>query len=207
MKHTKSFLLVVALLSSLQIFAQKEQTVVGERGLGFSGIWGGYKHQLTQFGDQTSYANGGFFGLEFGKALFLGWGHYSLINDVKWDNIQTQNFDMKWQPFILQYGFQNYKPIHPQIGFEVGPGRIDYADTKDRILVMQPSAGVEINILRWMHLGIDGGYRFVSDANAPGLTNTDLSGWYGQATLKFGFSWGRYHKKVAEKNKKSHFEG
>ncbi|MBK6997444.1 MAG: hypothetical protein IPH31_21995 [Lewinellaceae bacterium] len=80
---------------------------------------------------------------------------------------------------------------------------MDFNDTKDdRILVMQPSAGVEINVFRWFHLGIDGGYRFVSDATTPGLDNEYLSGWFGQATLKFGFSWGNYrHKKGAKQPK------
>jgi hypothetical protein len=205
MRHTKSLLLAIALLSSVQMFAQKEETVIGSRGLGFSGIWGGYKHQLTQFGDKTSYVNGGFFGLEFGKALLIGWGNYTLIDEFKWDGIENQQFDMRWRPFLLQYGIKNYKSIHPQVGFEIGRGRVELGDAKDRVLVMQPSAGVEINVFRWFHLGVDGGYRFVSDSSIPTLTNDQLSGWYGQATLKFGFSWGRYrHKKAPAKP--SHYE-
>lgn len=205
MKHTKSLLLALALLSSFQLFAQKEETVIGSRGLGFSGIWGGYKHQLTQFDNKTSYINGGFIGLEFGKALLVGWGRYSLIDQFKWDGIQNQEFDMRWHPFVLQYGIKNYKAIHPQVGFEIGRGRVELGDTKDRILVMQPSAGVEINVFRWFHLGLDGGYRFVNDSSIPALSNESLSGWYGQATLKFGISWGRYHKKKAA-GKPMHYE-
>jgi hypothetical protein len=205
MKYTKSFFLAIALLSSLQMFAQKEETVIGERGLGFSGLWGGYKHQLTQFGDKTSYVNVGFFGFEFGKSLLIGWGNYSLIDQFKWDGIQNQEFDMKWRPFLLQYGIKNFKSIHPQVGFEIGRGRVELGDTKDRVLVMQPTAGVEVNIFRWFHLGLDGGYRFVSDASIAGLSNEALSGWFGQATLKFGFSWGRYRTKKAE-NKPKHYE-
>ena len=205
MRYNKSFFLAIALLSSLQMFAQKEETVIGERGMGFSGIWGGYKHQLTQFGNTTSYVNGGFFGFEFGKSLLIGWGNYSVIDEFKWDGIQNQQFDMKWHPFLLQYGIKNFKSIHPQVGFEIGRGRIDFGDTKDRVLVMQPSAGLEVNIFRWFHLGVDGGYRFVSDSSIAGLSNEDLSGWFGQATLKFGFSWGHYrHKKAASKPK--HYE-
>ncbi|MBK6997443.1 MAG: hypothetical protein IPH31_21990 [Lewinellaceae bacterium] len=60
MKHTKSILLAFALLYSFQIFAQKEETVIGDRGLGFLWYLGGYKHQLTQFGNTNSYVNGGF---------------------------------------------------------------------------------------------------------------------------------------------------
>jgi hypothetical protein len=205
MKHTRSFFLALALLSSISMFAQKEETVIGSRGLGFSGIWGGYKHQLTQFNNTTSYVNGGFFGLEFGKSLLIGWGNYALIDEFKWDGIQNQEFDMRWRPFLLQYGFIPFKAIHPQIGFEIGRGRVELGDSKDRVLVMQPSAGVEINVFRWLHLGLDGGYRFVSDVSTPGLSDEALSGFYGQATLKFGFSWGRYRSKKAPAKPK-HYE-
>jgi len=204
MKHTKSFLLALALLSSFQMFAQKEETVIGDRGLGFSGLWGGYRHQLTQFGDKTSYVNGGFFGFEFGKALLVGWGNYSLIDQFKWDGIQNQQFDMRWRPFLLQYGIKNHKPFHPQVGFEIGRGKVDLGEISDRILVVQPSAGLEINIFRWFHLGLDGGYRFVSDSSLPGLSDADLSGWYGQASLKFGYSFGSYHEKKSEKKPKTY---
>jgi hypothetical protein len=198
MKHTKSVLLALLLLGSINILsAQKEETVVGSRGLGFSGIWGGSKHQLTQFGNsgKTSYVAGGFFGLEFGKALLVGFGHYNLIDEFKWDNIENQQFDMKWNPMVLSYGFRNYKAIHPQIGVDFGRGRVDYGEVRDRIFVVQPTAGVEINVFRWFHLGLDGGYRFVNDSSIAGLSDQELSGWFGQASLKFGFSWGRYHKK------------
>lgn len=197
MKNSPIVLLVLLMLSWMNpLSAQKEETVVGSRGLGFSGVWGGWKHQLTPFGhSKPSYVSGGFFGLEFGKALFVGWGHYNLIDEFKWDNIENQQFDMKWNPVVLGYGFKNYKPIHPQIGVELGRGRVELGDVRDRIFVVQPSAGVEINVFRWFHLGLDGGYRFVNDSSIGGLTDEELSGWFAQASLKFGFSWGRYHKK------------
>ncbi|MFN0216253.1 MAG: hypothetical protein ACKVT2_18490 [Saprospiraceae bacterium] len=198
MKITRSLFLAFALLCTLNpLVAQKEETVVGNRGLGFSGIWGGSRHQLTQFGNngKTSYVAGGFFGFEFGKALLVGWGHNSLMDEFKWDDIEDQQFDMRWNRWMLGYGFKNYKAVHPQIGVDFGRGRVELGEVSDRIFVVQPSAGLEINVFRWFHIGVDGGYRFVNDSSIPGLSNQDLSGWFGQASLKFGFSWGRYHKK------------
>lgn len=198
MKNARLFMLAVAMFCSIaSLSAQKEETVMGSRGLGFSGIWGGSKHQLTQFGSggKTSYVTGGFFGLEFGKSLLVGWGHYNLVDEFKWDNIENQPFDMRWNPLVLGYGFKTYKAIHPQIGVDLGRGRVELGDRRDRVFVVQPTAGLEINIFRWMHLGLDGGYRFVNDSSIEGLSNEQLSGWFGQASLKFGFSWGRYHKK------------
>jgi hypothetical protein len=198
MKNKSFILLLLALFAAMNsLFAQKEETLVGSRGLGFSGIWGGSKHQLANFNNngKNSYMAGGFFGLEFGKALLVGWGHYNLIDEFKWDNIENQQFDMRWNPMLIQYGFRNYKPIHPQIGVELGRGRVELGDIRDRIFVVQPTAGLEINVFRWFHVGLDGGYRFVNDSSIAGLSDQELSGWFGQASLKFGFSWGRYYKK------------
>jgi hypothetical protein len=199
MKHRKYFFLAIALFIGLNgLFAQRERTVVGSRGLGLSGIWGGSKHQLTQFGsnDKMSYVSGGGIGLEFGKALLVGWTRYNLTDEFNWDNIENQEFDLRWNSLALTYGFKNYKTFHPQIGVEVGRGKTTLGDVTDRVLVVQPSAGLEINVFRWFHLGLDGGYRFVGDNSIAALSDQALSGWYAQASLKFGFSWGRYHKKM-----------
>jgi hypothetical protein len=198
MKNKQIFLFVLVLFAAMNsLFAQKEETIAGNRGLGFSGIWGGSKHQLANFNQNNtnSYMAGGFFGLEFGKSLLLGWGHYNLVDEFKWDDIENQQFDMRWNPMLVQYGFRNYKAVHPQIGVELGRGRVELGDSRDRIFVVQPSAGMEINVFRWFHIGLDGGYRFVNDSSIAGLSNEDLSGWFAQASLKFGFSWGRYYKK------------
>ncbi len=208
MNYTKSFFLALALLTSLNsLIAQKEETVVGSRGLGLTGAWGGWKHQLAPFqgNKNPSYVTGGYFGLEFGKALLVGWGHYNLVDEFKWDDIENQQFDLKWNPMVLSYGYKNYKAIHPQIGVDLGRGTVQLGDVKDRIFVVQPTAGVEINVFRWFHLGLDGGYRFVNDSSISGLDDKALSGWFGQASLKFGFSWGRYHKK-ANKSKSDNYE-
>ena len=60
-------------------------------------------------------------------------------------------------------------------------------------------AGVEINIFRWLHLGLEGGYRFVTSSDIS-LSDRQLSNAFGQATLKFGFSWGRYRKQQDHDN-------
>ncbi len=193
---TKSFLLLVALFVSQLAIAQREETIAGERNLGFTGVWGGSKHQLMSLGDNNAYLRGGYFGLEFGKALFIGYGRYRTDDNFTLGALQNQDFDMRWRVGTLGYGFQNYKAVHPMINIDAGAGKVRIGDLgSDRIVVIQPSAGIEINVFRWFHLGIEGGYRFVTDSDLPGISDRDLSGAFGQATLKFGFSWGRYHKR------------
>jgi hypothetical protein len=197
--NTKSCLFLFALsLFSFSAFAQREETLLGDRSWGFSGVWGGYTHQYTQFGNVDSYNRGGFFTFEFGKSLTLGWGRNGLQDRFVWKNTE-KNFDMNWNFFKTGYAFLPYKAVHPLINVDYGRGTARLGDVNDRVYVVQPSAGIEINVFRWFRLGLEGGYRFVSDSNIPELSNQQLSGAFGQASLRFGFSWGRFHKKDSGK--------
>lgn len=196
---TKPCLLAVLFLIPVftTLSAQREETVLGERGWGLSGLWGGYTHQLTQYNDQEAFNSGGFFGFEFGKSLTLGWSHTNLRDDIRLNNNETQRFDFKYNGGKVGYAFIPYKALHPILNFEIGTGRAKLAgEGEDKVLVMQPSAGLEINIFRWFRLGVEGGYRFVQSSDLVGITAEQMSGPYGQATLKFGLSWGRYHKRT-----------
>ena len=88
-----------------------------------------------------------------------------------------------------------------------GVEKIAISLSDGQVLIIQPSAGVEINLLRWFRLGLEGGYRSVQNYNiGGGLTEEKLSGAYGQASLKFGFSWGRYHKRGNSDREKKRYD-
>ena len=56
--------------------------------------------------------------------------------------------------------------------------------------MIQPSAGGEINVLRWFRLAGDVGYRLTLNGDDQ-LGDLYADGFYAAATLKFGFSWGQ----------------
>ena len=196
MRNKICFLTLTFLFSFMTLQAQREETVLGTRNLGFSGIWGGTKHQISRFGNTNQYVHAWHFGFEFGKALTVGFGGYNLHDDILWDNVPGQRFDMNWRTFNLGYAIQSFRAIHPMINFDAGRGKVKLIDEgiEDRVFIVQPSAGVEINVFRWLHLGLEGGYRFVTDSDLASLNDRQLSGAFGQATLNFGFSWGRFRK-------------
>jgi hypothetical protein len=75
----------------------------------------------------------------------------------------------------------------------VANGKLDPDNSPyDRIFVVQPSLGAELNLLRWCHASVHGGYRFVNDVSIDTYSDNDFSGLYGELTLKFGISWGRW---------------
>jgi hypothetical protein len=175
--------------------AQREETILGERGREVSGFWGGYKQQYTRFGDQNeAFTKGVFFGFEFGKSLYIAWGRYDLQDGFNWNTVENRRFDLRWNVGKLGYAFIPYKAVHPVLSLDLGRGRVDLQGVgNDRLFLVQPSAGVEINVFHWLRLDLEGGYRFVKDTDLAPLTDADLSGAYGEAALKVGFSWGRKH--------------
>jgi hypothetical protein len=184
-------ILAVVFLSNTAL-AQKEETILGSRGLRFSGIWGGTKSQITRFGESNSFMNGGVLGLEFGNALYLGYGTNRLSSDVKWFDVQLSDFKYEWSGPVVGYSFNSFKRAHPTVSVQAGQGNAWFNENqKDKIFVVQPSAGVELNVFRWFHVGLEGGYRFTSNTDVVGLTDSQLSGAFGQLSLRFGYSWNR----------------
>lgn len=189
----KQFLFIGCLLLTTSLFAQREETLFGSNGLNLSGAWGGWTTSMTKFGDDFAVLTGGFGGLEFGRTFLVGWGNYKLINDVEFSAFPSRDFEMRYNGLMIGYMLKADKAIHPTFNILAGKGKVELSDANDtdKIFVVQPSVGIELNVLRWFHIDLQGGYRFVTDTDITGLTDTDLSAPYGEIKLKFGFSWGR----------------
>lgn len=99
MKRNRLFLIALSIvLFSVSTYAQREETVLGERGWGFSGIWGGYHHQYTSYGNSDEFNRGGFFGFEFGKSLNVGWGNYRVTDALTGKALKTSVLTLSGTP-------------------------------------------------------------------------------------------------------------
>lgn len=190
----KRTLSVIALLffglTAMQ--AQRQETLFGESGFHFSGIWGSFTNNYTFFENDQAYQPGGTIGLEFGRAVFLGYA-WSKQTDIINLGAGKTDFRLQQRNFIISIAPMSYQVLHPVISFQTGSGRLSLADgSSERVYVLQPSGGVELNIFKWFHLGAEAGYRFVTDTDLPGIERRDVSAFYGQLNLRFGISWGRY---------------
>lgn len=172
------------------IFAQREQTIIGDSGWGFSGAWGGWSYNYGQINKNNQQFNGGTWALEFGKKFYIGGLHY----DAAYNQNGSTAFNMRVNNLLLGFTPMSYRPIHPVISVALGNGRLtqETSEVRDRVFVVQPQAGIEFNVTRWCHIDAQVGYRFVSDTQFLNLSDSNLSGVYGQVNLKFGYSWGRY---------------
>lgn len=176
--------------SSLSLFGQQERTVFGKSGWRISGVWGGPAVGIGQFDNDPVVFRGGFGGVEFGKRLFLGWGGFETDNDVYIDALDNDKFKMDYSGFMLGFTPSAHKTIHPNFMVLAGTGNAVVGENEsDNIFVVQPTLGLELNVFRFFHLSLDGGYRLVTNVNIPEMTGQQLSGPYAEVKMKFGFSW------------------
>ena len=189
MKKLVFIFLGMALLTTT-LFSQRDETLFGSVNFKLSGIWGGGSSQITQFGENISQLSSTHLGLEFGKTVFIGWKGYRFTDNVRIDEKSTR-LRMYYGGLVVEVLPFAWKAIHPKIGFMGGLGNVRVDGTRDWLGVLQPSAGIELNVFRWLRVGAEGGYRFANVDNTADISNSDVSTPYGEISIKFGGSWGR----------------
>ena len=189
-KGMLTVLTVFTVLATLT--AQRQETLFGGGGFRFSGIWGAFTNTYSFFDEDRGYHAGGNIGLEFGRSVYLGYAWNKLQDDIQLP-LGNTSFRLRQNNFILSIMPNSYALVHPVITFQTGGGRVTLSDGQsDRVFIFQPSAGMELNIFSWFHLGIEGGYRFVTDNDLPNVDQQALSSPFAQLSLRFGISWGGY---------------
>jgi hypothetical protein len=192
----KNYLFILVLLFSCSLtFAQREETLFGDNGLKFSGIWGGWTNTFSSIDNENIYFTGGYGGLEFGRRILVGYAGERLVNDTEFDAFEAQDFEMRYSGLLLGYAFNSHKLIHPRFTVLTGKGKIEFKGEDDAVketfFTIQPALGIELNIFKWIKLGLQGGYRFAMDVDTDRISDNDLSEPFGSISLNFGLIWGR----------------
>ncbi len=169
-------------------YAQQEETIFNEfGGIDFTGVWAGSNNSLTDFDNDFEVTNGGFVVFEFNNNFLIGWEGY----DSGFTSDGTE-IDIKGNDLLLGYAWRSKKVIHPIMYLKGGKSTLEVNDvSSDKVFVVQPTIGAEVNIARFFRLGLDGGYRFFGNTDLNGFSNNDFSGPIMSLRLKFGWSWGR----------------
>jgi len=191
MKKTIFYSLLLCL--AFQVNAQRDQTLFSGTKLDQSGSWAGFSYTPTEIVGESSIQGGVDVKLEYNNSFILGWQWRKTADEIELrpDVSTTDKFEFGYHTFLAGYSFGNHKVLHPIVSVGFGPGNLKVNGDKDRLLIVQPSAGVEVNLFRWMRLGIEGGYRYVTGNQWELIENKDLSNYYGTVTFRFGWSWGR----------------
>lgn len=177
---------ILFLIITVSVFGQREETIFNNRGISLTGIWGGSTNGLVSFGEEFSLNNGGFFAFELNDNFLIGWSGYGSGETLS----DGTNVDINGNDLLLGYTFNSYKAVHPVLYVKGGRGGLDVGDEpRQNVSVIEPSAGIEINVFRFMRVGLEGGYRFVTGVNGSSVSGSDLSSPVVGLRLKFGWSW------------------
>jgi hypothetical protein len=185
----KKFTLIIAfliLIITITFSQNRQETLFRNTSFDLTGVWGGSTNGFVEFNNNFSLNNSGYFLFEINNDLLIGWSGYgSGTNLSNGEKAQIEGNDL-----VLGYAFNSHKFIHPIAYVKGGRGSLKINEQKvDKVTVFEPSIGIEVNVFRWFKVGLEGGYRFVTNVNATGLNDNDFSSPVIGLRMKFGWSW------------------
>jgi hypothetical protein len=202
----KTLLSIIALtiIFSCQLFAQEEETLIGNGEIAHGGF-GGPVIKYTQIKGEPAVLVGGRGGWIVNHSFIFGGGGYGLVNDIEANNPGFGLWGTK--PYLnfgyggveLEYIIQSDRLIHFSVYTLIGAGGISYRDElldnddweewdspSDAFFVFEPAANVELNIISFLRIDAGVSYRFISGVDFDDLKESDLAGPSATLTLKFG---------------------
>jgi len=185
----KNFYLLFLMLVSSMLLAQEGKTLLGE--VNIIGAFGGPIIEVGSINGEVGADVGG------GGALMINnffIGGYGLGTDYPEIRIGEVDYNIRFKHGGLWLGYTTNpeKLVHFYSSLRMGSGksqiRGDGPDSgSDRVFVMTPELGFEVNLTSFMRIAITGGYRVVNGVSKiPGLDNNDFSSPIGGITFRFG---------------------
>ncbi len=168
------------------------------------GGFGGPSVMLTRIKGEGHVLVGGRGGWIINHTITIGGGGYALSTELG-SEIETESAGLAHARLNFGYGGFELGYIHrseriTHFGFHIligsggiswrekGSGSIETADEyyQDGFFVLEPSAMLEINIVKWMRANVGASYRYINNAAIPQIEESDLSGPSFLLGLKFG---------------------
>lgn len=188
----KNWLIILACLAATAVTAQQE-TLFGR-----ARVVGGFGAPIIEMGlgNKLNTAVGGGGGVVINGFFLGGYGVGSVDFEQLFDQGEVEVLDIGHGGFWLGGTFKSHSLLHIFSSAKIGWGAVNvqlddnnvtYRDL-DKIFVLTPEIGLELNVTRWFRIAGTAGYRWVDGVNENhGYKNEDFSG--GIATLTFRFGW------------------
>ncbi len=164
-----------------------------------SGGFGGPVVKFTSITDEFAVFVGGRGGWIINKTVTLGGGGYGLTNTIYFGNGDDKRIQMGYGGFEAGLNLASDELIHTVFTVLIGSGAVSILqldeesskwesveDNGNVFFVLEPSAGVTLNVLKNFRIEAGGSYRYISGVKEYGLTNKNLSGLSAHITFKFG---------------------
>jgi hypothetical protein len=184
----KNILLAFCLFLGLQLSAQHETLFDNVRSMG---AFGGPLVEIGSINGEVGSDVGGGGALILDNVFIGGYGLGSDYPEITIDD-ELYNIRYKHGGFWLGYTAQTHKVAHLYSSVKIGWGKAQLRQEKetlytDRMFVMIPEIGVELNLTDFFKIALTGGYRWVNGINKlPSLDSEDFSSPVGVITFRFG---------------------
>lgn len=188
-------------LLTLTLFAQHETLFNRAR------VVGGFGGPIVEFGltNDIGTAVGGGGGIVIDNFFLGGYGMGTVDFEKLIDDELTQ-VELGHGGFWLGGTFRPYKVLHIYGSARIGWGAVKIPvdepgvrfEDLDKVFVVTPELGLELNVTKWFRIGATAGYRWLQGANEDrGYKNSDFDGAIAALTFRFGwFGSHRKHKKT-----------
>jgi hypothetical protein len=186
-------LICMLILCIVRINAQDEemQTLFGNRPLKITGFGGPFMN-FTVLNGKFACMMGGGGGIIINDFMIGGYG-IGLANTLLIDNTDEE-ISFGHGGFWIGYQLMPNKIVHPVIQVQLGWGSLNSKDrfgdllyNIDKLFIITPIIEAEMNITRFLRIGIGGSYRIAAFTNNEILSAADLSG--PGVNLAFKFGW------------------
>lgn len=199
-------LLAVLLFCAACVSARAGEQTLFSRELEHGG-YGAPVVRFTSIKSESAVLIGGQGGWILNHTLVIGVGGYgivtnhSLLAPLDDGKTITRNMNLGYGGLFLGYIAGSDRVVHPTIQLLIGGGTVEPRDRKydewdqthnrddddyDGFFMMEPQAGLEINMTTFMRIELNASYRFVNGIEKYGLTESDIDGLSGSLVFKFG---------------------
>lgn len=184
----------------------------GNNGKISNGGWGGLTFGYTKINGLDTYLMGARGGWLINHRLTIGLAGNGFISDKQYDIPIYEYGELVYEGVNLAGGYGGlfleavilpFSPVHITIPIIIGAGGVaytrswmdsdyynnyydDYTIDSDAFFVFEPGLEIELNLIKFMRLGIGGSYRYTSQINLIESSSTMLRGFNGHFSLKFG---------------------
>lgn len=193
-------LATLALAAALPLAAQAQQDeyLLGGGPRDFGGF-GGPLYRVTSVAGETMSLGGGGGALLVNRRFAIGGmgvGGTTNVDAIIGGLPVRGEMDFGYGGLTLEVITRPSKLVHATYGVMLGGGGVsvwpddrrprNVSDETETFGVAEPQIGLEMNVIRWMRIGVTGGYRFVFGAEDARLANDNLSGASGSLVFRFG---------------------
>lgn len=200
-EHLKKLFIFLFLLP-LFLSAQ-EKTLVGSYGEMDHGGFGAPVVKFTEINGEFGVLVGGRGGWIINHTFVIGGGGYGLVNNIDVNSLLFKNrINLGYGGFEMEYIINSDEVIHFTIQALLGGGGVTYTrwnndddewwdwDSHEfptySFFIAEPGVNLIVNIAPFFRLGFGGSYRFVSGIDSKHISNSDIAGFSGVLTFKFG---------------------